>query len=152
MLTITVPPEMTLRIHKALEAAGDREIGGVVMAEHTGHNHFTVCDITVHRRGSIASFVRHVGEAIRGIQRFFLRTGGEYSRFNYLGEWHSHPLFQPEPSQKDDASMREIVQDKGVGATFAVLLVLRLGTGNAVVGSAHTYLPDGSKHRSVLDL
>lgn len=152
MLTITLPPDVAQGIHSALRRAGDREIGGVLLAEHTGHNYFTVREVTIHRRGTFASFVRHIGDAIRGLRAFFQRTGEHYERFNYLGEWHSHPLFPPEPSSQDDFSMRQIVQDPDVGATFVVLLVLRLGTADAIVGTVHTYLPDGSKHRSTLVL
>lgn len=152
MLTLALTPEVQESIVAALERAQEREIGGVLMAEHTGNNHFTIRELTIHRRGAVASFVRHIGEAIRGIRRFFQRTGHEYTKFNYLGEWHSHPLFPAEPSLRDDTSMREIVEDPSVGATFVVLLVLKLGADGSLTGTAHTYLPDGSKHRSVLAL
>lgn len=152
MLTIALPPEIRQRIVAALAAAREREVGGVLMAEHTGANFFTVREITIHRRGALASFVRHLREAIGGIRLFFRTTGYEYTRFNYLGEWHSHPMFSTEPSSTDDASMREIVSDTAVGATFVVLLVLKLDSSMKLTGTAHTYLPDGSKHRSTLSL
>lgn len=152
MLTIALPPEIRVRVVDALVRARDREIGGVLMAEHTGVDFFTVREITIHRRDALASFVRHLQDAIGGIRMFFQRTGHEYARFNYLGEWHSHPLFSTEPSSKDDASMREIVLDAAVGANFVVLLVLKLESSSELTGTAHTYLPDGSKHRSMLSL
>lgn len=120
------------------------------MAEHTGHNHFTVREVTVHRRGAIASFVRHIRDALVGITAFFHRTGHNYQTFNYLGEWHSHPLFRPTPSTTDDESMRQIVCDPTVGASFVVLLVVKLGPSGELSGTAHTYLPDGARLQSTL--
>jgi len=122
------------------------------MAEHTGVNEFTVRDVTIHRRGTLASFVRHIAEAAAGLRHFFERTQRSYLRFNYLGEWHSHPLYSTQPSRQDDASMLEIVEDVAVGATFAVLLVVKLTSDGQLVGSAHTYLPDGRKHVSMLSI
>ena len=150
MIHILLPSNIHLSFVQALRQAGTREIGGILMAEHTGFDEFTVRRITIHRRGTWSTFVRHVAEAIAGLRQFFERTQHEYTRHNYLGEWHSHPLFSAQPSVKDDTSMREIVQDPNVGATFAVLLVLKLGPSDVLVGSAHTYLPDGSKHESRL--
>ena len=46
--------------------------------------------------------------------------------------------------------MREIVQDDRVGANFIVLLIVKLTGEGEMEGSVHTYLPDGSKHRSLL--
>lgn len=150
MLTLVLPAEIVDRITAALRAAGRREVGGILMAEHVGPNTFRVRDITVHRRGAIASFVRRIGEAMPGLRAFFKATGHDYRRFNYLGEWHSHPLFVPLPSQIDDQSMYDLVTDPAVGAQFATLLIVKLDEGDQLVASAHTYLADGDKSRSVI--
>lgn len=152
MLTLVLPPDIVDRILGALKAAGRREVGGVLMAEHVGQNTFRVREITVHRRGAISSFVRRIGEAMPGLRAFFKATGHDYRRFNYLGEWHSHPLFAPLPSQTDDESMYGIVTDPAVGAQFATLLIVKLDQGDQLVASAHTYLADGDKSRSVIRL
>jgi hypothetical protein len=120
------------------------------MAEHVGPNEFKVCELTVHRRGAIASFMRRIEDAIGKLCLFFQRTDHDYLRFNYLGEWHSHPLFEPMPSAMDDMSMLEIVQDKSVGANFAVLLIVKLEPNGQLVSTAHTYLPDGRRARSAI--
>ena len=150
MLKLLLPGEVSRAISSALRKAGVREIGGVLMAEHIDHNEFVVRDITIHRRGALASFVRRMEDAVGRLRLFFDRAGHDYTRFNYLGEWHSHPSFTPEPSGKDDLSMLQIVQDQTVGANFAVLLVVKLDVHGRLVGTAHTYLPDGSKGRSVV--
>lgn len=150
MLTISLPSDVVRRLTQALHASGERECGGVLMAEHCGHNQFVVRQVTIQRAGSIISFLREVGDAVRHLREFFSTTNENYVRFNYLGEWHSHPLFLPEPSTLDHASMRQIVQDPKVGANFVVLLVLKLDSAGKLVGSAHTYLQDGAVYRSNL--
>jgi proteasome lid subunit RPN8/RPN11 len=152
MLNLILPPEISGTIKGALEKAGPREIGGVVLGEHTGADEFTVREITVHTPGAIASFVRLIQDALGRITSFFQNTKHDYRRFNYLGEWHSHPSFVPEPSDRDDASMWEIVQDPKIGANFAALLIAKLdGEGN-LLASAHAYLPDGGKHRGTVTI
>lgn len=150
MLNLVLPPEVTSVIQTALRKAGRHEIGGILMAEHIGPDKFKVQEITVHRRGAIASFIRRIEDAIGRLHQFFEHAGHDYARFNYLGEWHSHPSFEPIPSMKDDMSMLQIVQDQAVGANFAVLLVVKLDSNGELIGSAHTYLPDGTKARSVI--
>lgn len=152
MLNLVLPPEVVQVLFVALQKAGQHEVGGILMAEHIGPNEFKICEITVHRRGAIASFVRRIEDAIGKLRSFFQRTDHDYRRFNYLGEWHSHPLFEPMPSTTDDISMLEIVQDESVGANFVVLLIVKLGPNEQLAGTAHTYLPDGRRVRSTIVL
>lgn len=151
MLRITVPTEIQAKLYRALKKAGARECGGVLLGEHVGENHFVVRDLEIQKPGAIASFMRSVSGVGRAIRAFCVVNGNDYRRFNYLGEWHTHPLFSVQPSPRDHATMRELAMDRQVGANFAVLLIFRLH-GAALEGSAHTYLPDGSIHRSELDL
>lgn len=102
------------------------------------------------RRGTFARFVREVRAALSGIKAFFDRTSHQYEKYNYLGEWHSHPSFAPEPSGQDHAAMREIIDDPEVGATFVVLVIVKLDSDGRLIGTAHTYLPGGAAHRSDL--
>lgn len=150
MLTLVLPPDVTARIESELAAAGSHEVGGIMMAEHSGTDEFTVREITVHRRGTFASFFRRIEDALTILHRFFDRTRRDYERFNYAGEWHSHPSFEPVPSPKDHESMRQIVSDETVGANFAVLLIVKLGGDGALLGTVHTYLPSGMMDRSNL--
>jgi len=90
MLNLILPPDISGKISAALEKAGKREVGGVLLAEHVGPDEFAVRDITVHRRGAISSFVRVIEEALGRIAEFFQGVNHDYVRFNYLGEWHSH--------------------------------------------------------------
>jgi hypothetical protein len=44
--------------------------------------------------------------------------------------------------------MKEIIADNTVGANFVVLLVVKLGAAQSLIGTAHTYLPGGMHEES----
>jgi [CysO sulfur-carrier protein]-S-L-cysteine hydrolase len=111
-----------------------------------------VVDLTVQRRGgSFSWFLRAVDVAVAALRNFFRRTENDFRRFNYLGEWHSHPSFQASPSATDIATVTEIATDESVGANFVVLVIVRLQSGE-VEGSATLFLPDGTNQPAVLEL
>ena len=135
MLKLILTPEVAEEITIALRKSGDCEIGGILMGAHIGENEFKVTKITVQKRGGIARFIRIVEDAIGKLSAFFAENNHEYSSFNYIGEWHSHPLFSPYPSSKDDFSMFEIATDVTVGANFVVLLIVKLNVNNELKSS-----------------
>jgi len=97
------------------------------MGEHVSLDTFRVVDITIQRKGgTFAAFVRVVEAFLAPLRAFFVATKHDYSRFNYLGEWHSHHSFALVPSGPDVEAMREIVENPQVGARFALLLLVRL--------------------------
>ncbi|MCA9902742.1 MAG: Mov34/MPN/PAD-1 family protein [Anaerolineae bacterium] len=141
-ITILVPQKIREQLCAVLQAAGDNEIGGVLMGEHVEDNTFRVVEISVQsQRGTRSYFLRQLREAIFHLAGFFQRTNHNYRRFNYLGEWHSHPRFFLRPSATDKETMWDLVQDKQVGANFAVLLIVRL-TNGTLDAAATVYLPD----------
>jgi proteasome lid subunit RPN8/RPN11 len=97
------------------------------MGEHLGDEVFRIAEISVqHSGGTSACFVRHPKEHAAYLKEFFERTGHDYTRFNYLGEWHSHPSFEALPSRVDAHTMQSLVCDRTVGVNFLVLLIVRL--------------------------
>lgn len=123
-MRLLLPSEVTGRLCDAMQRVGQREIGGILMGEHIGEDEFRIMDVTIQvRGGTFATFVRLVEGFARPLRQFFARTGHDYRRFNYLGEWHSHHSFALRPSPQDEESIREIVDDPEVGANFVVLLL-----------------------------
>lgn len=91
-------PEVERRIRLALRKAGRREIGGMLMAEQLSPDHFRIVDFSVDSfSGSHTHFRRDPRVHRATLDKFFERTGRDYARFNYLGEWHSHPSFSVRP-------------------------------------------------------
>lgn len=126
-MKLVLPTRIARRLERELRRAGTDEIGGVLMGEHVGPDTFRIADLTLDRGGgSFARFVRGVWRHRLGLEAFFRRTGNQFTKFNYLGEWHSHPSFPLDPSGADLSAMRAIVDDPAVGASFAVLMIVRL--------------------------
>jgi proteasome lid subunit RPN8/RPN11 len=146
VVQIELPPDHQRQLVTALRKAGDREIGGILMAEHVGVERFRVVRLTVQSTGgTFARFVRSVSMFLGPLTMFFGDTQHDYRRFNYLGEWHSHPSFPAVPSAGDISTMREIANDSSVGATFVALLIVKLLPSGVLEGSV-TLFSQGHEH------
>jgi integrative and conjugative element protein (TIGR02256 family) len=124
---IELAPEVERRLRSALRKAGRREIGGMLFAEQIAPGHFRITDLSVDPDlGSHAAFRRDPQKHGKALDEFFRHTDYDFARFNYLGEWHSHPSFAVQPSAEDLVTMTDIVESRSSPITFAVLLIVRL--------------------------
>lgn len=97
-----------------------------MMGEQVAPDHFRIVELSLDAvTGSEVHFVRDPARHEAALKSFFERTGADYRRFNYLGEWHSHPNFPVRPSPEDLGSMQGLV-DGEHGIDFAALLIVRL--------------------------
>lgn len=125
-MRIEIAQNVRRRLHHALRSAGRREIGGILMGEQIEPGHFRIVDLSIDKEtGGRAHFVRSPEAHVLALNAFFERTGNDYHRFNYLGEWHSHPKFPVTPSHQDVSSMIDLVHSER-GIDFAVLLIVKL--------------------------
>jgi proteasome lid subunit RPN8/RPN11 len=140
--------EMNLHIHhdhlqslaRHLARAQRLEIGGVLVGEHLSENVFRVADLSFQRAtGTEACFERRPEEHKKFFATFFERTGSDFQRFNYLGEWHSHPTFATYPSDVDRVQMQAIVENEPNGPIFSVLIIVRLAGDATIELSATAY-------------
>lgn len=143
-MRIDFPKEYVDLITQACRGSDINEIGGILFGEHIGSNHFKVADITVDEQGLVASFKRSIKHVLGACKKFFGKTNHDYTRFNYLGEWHSHPRYAITPSSRDDQSMIEIVCDESVGANFVILMIVRLDYDELKIGG-WAYFPDRTR-------
>lgn len=149
-MRVILPRDISEQLTDALRKAGQQEIGGILMGEHLSGQTFKISEITIQRnRGTFASFERLFSGFSSALKGFFRKTSYDFTRFNYLGEWHSHPSFDVIPSARDSATMREIVSDPTVGANFVVLMIVRLYD-TKMRGTVTTYLPNGEYFRARL--
>jgi integrative and conjugative element protein (TIGR02256 family) len=124
---LLLPTRLLKRLERQLKRAGRREIGGVLMGEHVDGETFRLVDFTAQMSGGTrACFIRRPEEHRAELDKFFAKTAMDYARYNYLGEWHSHPSFAPVPSPTDCETMQDIATDPAVGVNFVVLLVVKL--------------------------
>lgn len=125
-MKLILPNDVRRKMRYNMMCAGRREIGGMIMGEEIGEQEFRIVNFSVDTKsGTHSKFVRNADEHDLALAEFFNRTGANYRRFNYLGEWHSHPSFSVYPSRQDVHAMQDLVDGTG-GVNFAVLLIVRL--------------------------
>lgn len=130
----------------ALGRARHREIGGILFGEHVGEADFRIVEATTQARGgNDVAFRRKAGKARRDLKALARRHGNDPERFNYLGEWHSHPNAPAAPSRVDELTMKELLADPDTNVNFLVLLINRLTDRGALEMSAVAYLASGQK-------
>lgn len=142
-MQIHLPEIIAQKLAKALKRAGSKEIGGILMGEHISAEVYRIVDLTIQSQvGTTTSFLRLPLSVLRPLQTFFKKTSNQFTRFNYLGEWYSHPSYSVEPSSTDCEAMWEIVSDPSVGANFAVLLVVKLNGAKQLESGVTVFLPN----------
>ena len=126
-MQIALPSAVRRKISRELTLSGRRETGGLLLAEQLDdQGRFRVVDVTVDPRGGeTAYFERRPELHDQALEAFFKKNGNDFSRFNYLGEWHSHPSFPVDPSITDITTMQSMVEDVG-NINFSVLMIVRL--------------------------
>jgi [CysO sulfur-carrier protein]-S-L-cysteine hydrolase len=140
MFKLILPRKIRTQLAGQLRAAGRREIGGCILAESLGNDSFRIDEITVQNSGGPnGSFVRDPEFHRPAIDAFFRRNNNDYERFNYLGEWHSHPSFSTRPSSLDIQEMGALLADKDAGATFAVLMIVRMRFWSGLDAAAYLF-------------
>lgn len=126
-MQVELAPDVVRRLRRSLRKSGAREIGGMLLANQLSEGHFRVIDFSVDvNSGSSSSFLRDPTIHRNSIETFFKNTDYNFKRFNYLGEWHSHPSFSVTPSQEDIQTMIELVECGPFEIDFAILLIVRL--------------------------
>lgn len=139
MIDIILNCRCARKLKKELKLAGANEIGGVMAGEHLADGKFLVKNLSVQRNGTTSSFARDPVQHRKFMRRFYLLTGNNTERFNYLGEWHSHPSFPALPSTPDLRTMQAEIEDREQMASFLVLLVIKLGRDGGLTGSTHAF-------------
>jgi hypothetical protein len=125
-MKLLLPQKIIERLRSEVRGRS-REIGGVLVGEHLEGETFRIVDLSIQVSGGTAAhFIRDDIQAWAFLRDFFRRTGHDYHRFNYIGEWHSHPSFMPLPSGEDRTTMFELLDDPDAGVNFAVLMIVRL--------------------------
>lgn len=151
-MKIRIGADQAQKLRSALARAGKREIGGQLFGKQLAPSDFLVTDLAIQtRRGSYARFFVDLFQAARDAMQFFDRTNHQYTRHNYIGEWHSHPSFSVRPSGADIATMRDLVRDPEFKGSFAALMIVRLDVERIAAG-AWLFDPAGREFPIVLEM
>lgn len=141
MIEVVLNGRCMRKLVRELRAAGQNEIGGVLAAEQVGDGRFLVVDLSVQHNGTHSHFERDPVQHREFIRRFHERMGHRPDRFNYLGEWHSHPAYPANPSDVDFRQMQDLVEDAEQKSSFLILMIVKLGLNGQLRGSVHGFRP-----------
>lgn len=151
-MRLKIPNDQIMALHEALTRAGTDEIGGQIFGEQLAPSNFLAAELTFQkRRGTFSRFIVDLLQAARDALQFFDRTQHRYARFNYIGEWHSHPSFDVYPSVTDVETMRELVRDPDFKGRFAVLMITKLEH-KTVQSGGWLFDPNGREFQIELEL
>lgn len=137
-----------------LTRARSRELGGVLFGEQIAEGDFRVVETTRQRLwgGTATTFHRRGGRARKEILALHEKLGGDPERFNYLGEWHSHPNAPAWPSIQDEVTMYKLLADQGTAVNFLVLMILKLDGMSRLQIGAQTYLSSAHKIQCEIEI
>ena len=151
-MKVRIRTDQAQKLRNALAKAGQREIGGQLFGEQLAPSDFLVTDLAIQtRRGSFTRFFVDQFQAARNAMHFFDRTKHQYTRHNYIGEWHSHPSFSVRPSGTDVATMWGLVRDPEFKGNFAALMIVRLDV-ERITARAWLFDPTGREFPIVLEM
>ena len=130
---------------KHLKRAGPREIGGVLFGEQIDEGYFRIVEATRQRfwSGTYDRFCRKGTQARKNILSLHRRYGRQAKRFNYFGEWHSHPNAPVVPSLCDEMTMTHLLAEQAGAVNFLVLVVVRISHVGVLEIGALAYLASG---------
>tara|TARA_R100000935_G_scaffold14778_2_gene29478 strand:- start:2642 stop:3157 length:516 start_codon:yes stop_codon:yes gene_type:complete len=147
MMKLRISGDLVAAWQKDLIKAGKREIGGVLFGEQIAEGDFRLVEATRQRfgGGTRDRFHRRGRPARKAIEVLHNIHGGDAERFNYLGEWHSHPSAPALPSIRDQVTMFQLLADQAGAVNFLVLLIVRVNGARALEMGAAAYLASGHR-------
>jgi proteasome lid subunit RPN8/RPN11 len=140
LASVAVPYTIARGLKRYLRSAGSNEIGGILLAEQIRPDFFRIVQFTVDEtKGTRSTFTRAEHQHSEALDQFHKEKGYEFHKYNYLGEWHSHPSFSVRPSARDRITMQSIVKGSN-DIPFAIFRLdywLRLRASATVFRATH---------------
>ena len=153
-MRLRIPNELIERWRTELSRAGETEIGGVLFGEQLTEGDFRIVEARRQRfrGGTRTSFHRRGVGARKQILALHKQFGSDPKRFNYLGEWHTHPHAPVWPSLQDEVTMYQLLADQGDAVNFLVLVILTLDEEERLQIGAMTFLSSGHRIRCQIEI
>ena len=125
-MKVFVPKEISNKIFLAVKKSGLNEIKGALFAEKKDDNCFQIEDVYIGNEIGTTVFSRlTVNARYKTFKRkYFKKHNKDYINHNYIGDWHSHPLFKCVPSDYDK---KELIDElKNSNALFLIQVILKI--------------------------
>ncbi len=140
-MKIVIPKKMCIKLKKELNRMGFYETRGSFFAERVNDDLFVINDIYFSRKQGTVSFIQMIiGSDYHRFQNIYHKKHKfEYKKFNFIGDWHSHPSFSCNPSRYDVKEAKDDLEHSN--ANFIVQCILKL-INNNLTGNAYVYYRD----------
>jgi len=137
-MKIFVPQKITNAIQETIRKTQPKEIKGAFYAKQNNDESFSIDGLFVSEYIGTNFFCKLlIDKRYRDFEkRYFKERNYEYKKYNYIGDWHSHPEFACIPSLYD---INEANDDlKKSNANFVVQFIFKLEDG-VLIGSAFLF-------------
>lgn len=137
-MTIVIPKEISELLKKELDFMGQNETKGSFFAERIDNDLFEVNEIYFSKKRGTFSFIKMIiGDEYKKFQKkYHEKYSFDYEKYNYIGDWHSHPSFSCFPSTYDK---KEAIDDfKKSNANFIVQFIFK-NENDSLIGKAFLY-------------
>jgi len=125
-MKVIIPNNTKYNILAALNYANKKEVGGLLIGEIINYMTIEIINMTSQSKWLKSFFLRKWSrKEKKELNDILDQYGNNFSSINYCGEWHSHPSFSLEPSNRDIKSMWELCFDVKVSANFLILLIVK---------------------------
>ena len=148
-MKIIVPKEITNKILKAVLKGGTRETKGALFAKYVSFNCYEIEDVYISKvKGTNVFSNLIVNFSYRKFEKqYYKKHDMDYENHNYIGDWHSHPLFACNPSGYDVGEAFDELNNSN--ANFLIQLIVK-ACNDKLVGNCFVYKRDGTKQKCEL--
>lgn len=148
-MKIIVPKEIANKILSAIIKEGVRETKGALFAKFVSENCYEIEDVYISKvKGTnvfsnlIVNYSYHKFE-----KQYHKKHKKDYVNHNYIGDWHSHPLFECNPSSYDISECFDEL--KNSNANFLIQLIVKVNN-EKMIGNCFLYKRDGTNRKCEL--
>ena len=142
-MRIIVPKEIANKLFSALKKAEDREIKGACFARFVEDDVYEIEEVYIsHKIGSNFFSNLVIDYRYKRFEKaYYKKNNYDFEKHNYIGDWHSHPLFDCIPSNYDINELEEELEKSN--ANFLVQLIVKISF-QKLIGRCF-FLSKGSK-------
>lgn len=142
-MKIILSKKVSEKIIKKLRSAGNRETKGALFARRMDAGNFEIEDVFICKSfGSTVFSNLVINYSYKRFERkYFKRFNYDFENHNYIGDWHSHPLFNCVPSDYDKRELKEEFQNSN--AIFLIQLIVKI-VDDKLVGRCY-YITNATK-------
>lgn len=134
-MKIIIPKLIAAKIYNQVIKYSPNETKGALFAKKISNELFEIDDIYIEKNVGSFAFVTLINN--KKYQKFqktyHEKNNNDYVRHNYIGDWHSHPSFELNPSSFD---IKEVKEDlKASNAKFLIQIIVKAENEN-LIGNA----------------